>query len=470
MQTAPNTATIFSSNQSPIKGNILESIGNTPLVELHKVTEPGSATVYAKCEFMNPAGSIKDRMAFYIISRAEQEGLLKPGGTIVENTSGNTGMGAAMVAAVKGYKAVFTMPDKMSQEKIDGLRAYGAQVIITPTDVPGDSPDHYVNVAKRVAEETPNSFYMDQYHSQWNIEAHEMSTGKEIYDQTGGDVDAIVIGTGTGGTVSGIGRYFKKMGSKCKIIGVDPLGSVHYHYFHTGTMSTPYVYKVEGLGEDILCKAFDTSVVDEMYQVNDYECFTMARRLTREEGLFCGGSSGGMVHIACKIAKEMGPGKKVIAICPDSGTRYVTKYLSDEWMKMHGFLEPVKGLGVVEDLIAADRKVVTVNESDSVDAVIAALRSNGISQVPVVDGTGKPTGMVHEVDILRGLQDGSVQSDTKIGTIAHEIGGVLHPKARVEELYGIFETDHVAIVIDGNQIMGVVSKIDLIEHLTKLNA
>ncbi len=470
MQTASKTDAIFSTNTSPIKGNVLEAIGHTPLVELHKVTEPGSASVYAKCEFMNPAGSIKDRMAFYIISKAEQEGLLKPGGTIVENTSGNTGMGAAMVAAVKGYKAVFTMPDKMSQEKIDGLRAYGAQVIITPTDVPGDSPDHYVNVAKRIAEETPNSFYMDQYHSQWNIEAHEMSTGKEIYEQTGGDVDAIVIGTGTGGTVSGIGRYFKKMGSKCKIIGVDPLGSVHFHYFNTGTMSTPYVYKVEGLGEDILCKAFDTSVVDEMYQVDDYECFTMARRLTREEGLFCGGSSGGMVHIACKIAKEMGPGKKVIAICPDSGTRYVTKYLSDEWMKMHGFLEPVKGLGVVEDLVAVDRKVVTVNEDDSVDAVIGALRSNGISQVPVVDGTGKPTGIVHEVDILRGLQDGSVQADTKIGTIAHEIGGVLHPKARVEELYGIFETDHVAIVIDGNQIMGVVSKIDLIEHLTKLNA
>jgi cystathionine beta-synthase len=470
MQTATNTETIFSSNQSPIKANILESIGNTPLVELHKVPEPGSATVYAKCEFMNPAGSIKDRMAYYIISRAEQEGLLKPGGTIVENTSGNTGMGAAMVAAVKGYKAVFTMPDKMSQEKIDGLRAFGATVIITPTDVPGDSPDHYVNVAKRVAEETPNSFYMDQYHSQWNIEAHEQSTGKELYEQTGGDVDAIVIGTGTGGTVSGIGRYFKKMGSKCKIIGVDPLGSVHYHYYKTGTMPTPYVYKVEGLGEDILCKAFDTSVVDEMYQVNDYECFTTARKLTREEGIFCGGSSGGMVHIACKIAMEMGPGKKVIAICPDSGTRYVTKYLSDEWMKMHGFLEPVKGLGVVEDLIGADRQVVTVGENDQVEAVIEALRSNGISQVPVVDNAGKPTGIVHEVDILRGLQDGSVHSDTKIGTIAHEIGGLLHPKARVEELYGIFETDHVAIIIDGAKIMGVVSKIDLIEHLTKLNA
>ncbi len=470
MQTAPKSDQSASSTSSPFKHTILEAIGNTPLVELRKVTEPGSATVYAKCEFMNPAGSIKDRMANYIISKAEEEGLLKPGGTIVENTSGNTGMGAAMVAAVKGYKAVFTMPDKMSQEKIDGLRAYGAQVIITPTDVPGDSPDHYVNVAKKVAQDTPNSFYMDQYHSQWNVEAHELSTGRELYEQTGGDVDAIVVGTGTGGSVSGIGRYFKKMGSKCKIIGVDPLGSVHYHLFKTGTLPTPYVYKVEGLGEDIKCEAFLPEVVDEMYQVNDYECFTMARKLVREEGLFCGGSSGGMVHIACQIAKEMGPGKKVIAICPDSGTRYVTKYLSDEWMKMHGFLEPVKGLGLVEELITAGQTVVSVSENETVDAVIAALRSNGISQVPVVDASGKPTGIIHEVDILRGLQDGTVKPDTTIGTIAHTIGGLLHPKARVEELYGIFETDHVAIVIDGSNIVGVVSKIDLIEHLAKRNA
>ena len=446
---------------------ILDTIGNTPLVRLNKVVEPGWSEVYAKCEYMNPAGSIKDRMAAYIITRAEQEGLLKPGGTIVENTSGNTGMGAAMTAAARGYKAVFTMPDKMSQEKIDGLRGFGATVIITPTDVPGDSPDHYVNVAKRVATETPNAFYMDQYHSQWNIEAHEQSTGPELYEQTdGGQVDAIVVGTGTGGTISGIGRYFKKMGSKAKIIGVDPLGSVHYSIFKSGVPSTPYVYKVEGLGEDIVCRAFDPSVVDEMYQVNDYECFTTARRLTREEGLACGGSSGGMVHVALKLAKEWGPGKKIIAICPDNASRYLTKYLNDDWMKMHGFMEPDRGLGTIDALLSG-REVITTKGDQPLGELIATMKAKGVSQVPVVDGQGKPTGMAHEMDILRGLQSGSVTIGSSVADILQPISGFVHPKARIEELFGLFAQDQAAVVVDNGAIVGVLTEIDLIDHLAK---
>ncbi len=454
-----------------VHDSIIDAIGNTPLVRLKRVVEPGWAEVLVKCEYMNPAGSIKDRMAAYIIEKAEAEGLLKPGGVIVENTSGNTGMGAAMTAAAKGYRAIFTMPDKMSQEKIDGLRAFGAEVIITPTDVPGDSPDHYVNVAKRKAEETPGSFYLDQYHTQWNIEAHEKTTAPELWEQTdGGQIDAIVVGTGTGGTISGIGRFFKKKNSPCKIIGVDPLGSVHYSIFKTGVMSTPYVYKVEGLGEDIVCRAFDPSVVDDMYQVDDFECFTMARRLIREEGLFCGGSSGGMVEIACRLAKEWGEGKRIAVILPDSGTRYVTKYLNDEWMRMHGFLEQPKGLGLIEDLIDPSREVITASETATVASVIDLMKQRGISQVPITSGTNgstKPIGIVHEVDVLRGLQHGEVKPDSPIKGIEKPIAGLLYPKARVEELYGIFANDQAAIVIDNNRVVGVLSQIDLIDHLAK---
>lgn len=320
-----------------IRQNILLGIGNTPLVKLNKVVPEGAATVLVKCEYMNPSGSIKDRIALHIIQKAEKEGTLKRGGTIVENTSGNTGLGLAMVAAVKGYRCVFTMPDKMSTEKVNMLKAFGAEVVITPTDVPGDSPDHYVETAKRIARETPNSFYVNQYHNQANIEAHELSTGPEIWDQTGGKFDAFVAGAGTGGTLSGVARFIKKKNSEINIIGVDPVGSVHHDYFHTKTMVEPHVYKVEGIGEDILCEAMDFSVVDNFYQVNDQECFQMARRLVREEGLFCGGSSGGNVHIAIQTAIKLGPNKTVVTVLPDSGTRYITKYLADSWMVDNGF-------------------------------------------------------------------------------------------------------------------------------------
>lgn len=454
-----------------IKDDILGAIGNTPLVRLNRVVEPGMAEVCVKCEFMNPAGAIKDRMAYHIIRKAEDSGTLKPGGTIVENTSGNTGMGAAMVAAARGYRCVFTIPDKMSQEKIDSMKAFGAEVIVTATDVPGDSPDHYVNVAKRIAAETPGSLYLNQYHNPDNIEAHYLTTGRELWDQTDGELHAFVAGTGTGGTMSGVSKKLKEMNPDIYTVGVDPIGSVHYHLFHTGTMPTPHVYKVEGLGEDIKCDAMDFEHVDDMRQVSDRDCFLVARRLVREEGLFCGGSSGGIVKVALDVARELGQGKRVVTILPDSASRYISKFLSDEWMRDYGFLETGDELGYIEELLGEHpHEVITVQATALVSDIVGLMREHGVSQIPVIDTGGKPSGMVHEVDLLRGLHDGKMTGQTPASEAAQPIGGLVYPKARIEELYRIFETDQVAIVVeDGSRIVGVISQIDLIEHLSNAN-
>ncbi|MCW5775455.1 MAG: pyridoxal-phosphate dependent enzyme [Phycisphaeraceae bacterium] len=452
--------------------SILDAVGHTPLVRLRRVVPAGAAEVLVKCEYMNPAGSIKDRMALHIVEEAERTGQLRPGGTIVENTSGNTGLGLAMAAAVKGYKCIFTMPDKMSLEKVNMLKAFGAEVVITPTDVPGDSPEHYVNVAKRLARETPGGFYVNQYHSPANIDAHYRRTGPEIWDETGGEFDAFVAGVGTGGTISGIGRFIKEKnhetGRSVRVVGVDPLGSVHYSLFYTGTPGEAHVYKVEGLGDDIVCEAFDMKAVDEMRQVDDRQCFVMARRLVREEGLFCGGSSGGNVHVAVELAKELGPGKRVVTVLPDSGTRYITKFLSDAWMKDHGFLEPARQIGVVEDVLRQPHgEVVTADEGATVARVAELMRTRGISQVPLTNGQGRPKGIVHEIDLLRGLQTGRVRPDSPVREVANPLDGVVYPKARVEELFPIFEKDRVAVVVDHGRIVGIVSQIDVIDYLSR---
>ena len=318
--------------------NITETVGNTPLVKLNRVTEGLKHTILAKLEFFNPGSSVKDRMAFYMVQEAEKRGELKPGGTIVENTSGNTGIGLAIYAAVKGYRVIFTIPDKMSESKINLLKAFGAEVIICPTDVPYDSPESYYEVAKRIAEETPNSYKLNQYHNNENPEAHYRTTGPEIWEQTKGKVDYVVIGAGTGGTISGVGRFLKEKNPSIKVIGVDPIGSIYYDYFKHKKLIEPQVYQVEGIGEDMLCESMHFDVIDDIIQVTDKDAFLMTRRLLKEEGIFAGGSSGAAVWATIELAQKLPDENIIVTILPDSGYNYINKIYNDKWMREKGFI------------------------------------------------------------------------------------------------------------------------------------
>jgi cystathionine beta-synthase len=452
-----------------IHENVLSAIGHTPLVRLQKLVGAEDAAVLVKLEYLNPGGSIKDRMALHILERAEKAGLLRRGGTIVENTSGNTGVAIAMFAAVRGYRCVFTMPDKMSKEKQDALKAFGAQVIVTPTNVPADSPDSYYSVAKRIAAETPNSFYLNQYHNPDNVEAHYRSTGPELWEQTGGRLDAFVAGLGTGGSMSGCGKFFKEKNGKILNVGVDPVGSVYHSMFKTGKLTTPHVYKVEGIGEDMMCGAMDLSVLDDVRQVTDAQAFVMARRLAREEGIFAGGSSGAAVHVAVQVARELGKGKTVVVPLPDGGRSYVSKLFSDEWMRDNGF--PVNGEGpvsaaTVKDVLGKRRgEVITARRTDKVEAVVKRMRENDISQMPVVDDAGRAMGMIHEYDLLNFLIEGKHRLSEVVDPLVQPIQGVVGPETPIGRLREIFNDDNVAVVKEGDRVTGILTKIDLIEFL-----
>jgi len=321
--------------------DITQAVGNTPLVRLRRLPEEHGvrAAILVKLEFLNPTGSVKDRMAIYLLNQAVERGELKPGGTIVEATSGNTGAAVAMFAAVHGYKAILTIPDKMSQEKVDTLKAFGAEVHVCPTAVPPDSPESYYEVGKRIVRETPNSYWVGQYFNLDNIEAHYRTTGPEIWEQTGGRLDCLVGGVGTGGTVSGTARFLKEKNPKIEVVAADPEGSVYYQYHKDKTLIEPHTYLVEGIGEDMLCPTIDFSVIDTMYQIGDRESFIVARDLTRKEGILAGGSSGSIVAAALKHGKQLDSDKVMVVILPDAGSKYISRMFNDDWMREKGFLD-----------------------------------------------------------------------------------------------------------------------------------
>jgi len=450
-----------------IKDTIIEAIGNTPLVRLHKTARGLRPEILAKVEFLNPGGSVKDRIGLGMIEAAEREGRLRPGGTIVEGTSGNTGVGLAIAAALKGYKTIFVMPDKMSDEKIRLLRAFGARVAITPTAVEPDDPRSYYSVSRRLAEETPNAFLAGQYWNPANPEAHYRSTGPEIWRQSGGRISAFIAGMGTGGTISGVGRFLKEQNPSLKIVGVDPIGSLLHQYFHTRELGPTHAYKVEGVGEDFLPTTLDFDVIDDTVQVTDRESFIMTRRLVREEGLFCGGSSGLALAGALKWLRNGGAhlteDDVVVVLLPDSGSRYLSKVFDDNWMRENSFLEQAR----VSDLMSnQSAELITAGEDTSIEAAIRQMKTHAISQLPVLDGAGRLHGIIGESDLLDYLISGGAMDHTIADLHAHEVTTV-DPEMPLDELTAVFGRSQAAVVVKDGVIAGIVTKIDVIDFLAR---
>jgi cystathionine beta-synthase len=455
------------------RNNILEAVGGTPIVKLQKLARHVPADIFVKCEYLNPGGSMKDRVARNIVTDAERRGQLGPGGTIVEATSGNTGMGLALVAALRGYACVFVMPDKMSPEKVAGLRAFGARVVICPTAVEPDDPRSYYQTAKRIVAETPGAFYANQYHNPANPDAHYTSTAPEIWQQTNGEVDVFVAGMGTGGTISGCGRFFKEKKPGFRLVGIDPIGSLYYEYVKTGRMTRPFAYYVEGIGEDFLPSTMNLKLVDEIVRVDDKECFLMTRELVRQEGLFVGGSSGAAVAGAIKYAEASKRKENILVLLPDGASKYLSKIFDDKWMRENGFLDEPDPMGTVAELLRhkKQRPLIIAKKGESVRNVIASMRDGGVSQMPVLEGDGgQLAGLVTEVDLLGFLVQGEGGLDAPIDPLVESDYATVTPSTRIHLLRNIFNDAQMVVVQTGDAIVGVITKIDLIEFLAERRA
>ncbi|MEG0915800.1 MAG: pyridoxal-phosphate dependent enzyme [Myroides sp.] len=447
--------------------NILETIGNTPLVQLNKIVKDLPCKVFAKVEYFNPGHSCKDRMALKMVEDAEADGRLKPGGTIIEGTSGNTGMGLALAAIVKGYKLICVITDKQSKEKMDILRAVGAKVVVCPTDVEPTDPRSYYSVSKRLAEETPNSWYVNQYDNPSNAKANYEQTGPEIWDQTNGEITHFIVGVGTGGTISGVGKYLKEQKPDVKIWGVDTYGSVFKKYHETGIFdeNEVYSYVTEGIGEDILPKNVDFSVIDHFTKVTDKDAAVFCRKLALEEGIFVGMSSGSAIKGLLQMKDQLKPTDVVVVLFHDSGSRYIGKIFNDDWMRERGYLE--EEIVTAHDLIKnhIDKPLVIVRTEELASHAIDRIRKYKISQIPVIDTNGF-VGSLEDVDLFNAFVNNSNVADTPIKDLMRKPYPIVSLQTTVEEVAKLITKDNNAVLVDlGNGKHHIITKYDIINNI-----
>jgi len=445
-----------------ILGSILESIGDTPMVRLRTIGRETGCELLAKCEYLNAGGSVKDRIGRRMLEEAQKSGRIKPGDTLIEPTSGNTGIGLALAAAVYGYRMIITMPQKMSREKQVVLEALGAEIIRTPTEAAWDAPESHIGVAKQLQGLLPDAHILDQYTNPDNPRAHEEGTGREIVEQCDGRLDAIVLTAGTGGTLTGVATYVKRHVPGCRIVGVDPVGSILAGPGPIGS------YKVEGIGYDFVPDVLHRDLVDEWVKTEDRESFRMARRLIRHEGLLVGGSSGSAVWAALEVAKRMGPGKRVVTLLPDSVRNYMTKFLDDRWMRENGFTESAWETQTVGELVRGlpPKKLVTAATGDSVGTVVARMKERGISQVPVVEHE-RVVGIVTEADLLTRLVEGRALRTTTLAEVMTRDVTTVGVDAPARALTDLFARELVGLVVDASgDLLTIVTKMDLVEVLS----